>query len=99
MPPKIDRNILIGELVLNYPASVEVLFSHGFHCIGCGLSTYETLEQGASAHGFEDSETDAIIEEIKKAVAEANARGAERQCRTGAARKAAAGPKAKPEPK
>lgn len=70
MPPKITRDIQIGELVLNYPQSVEVLFKHGFHCIGCGLSAYETLEQGAAAHGFDDATIDEIIEEIKKAVEE-----------------------------
>ncbi len=69
MPPKIDRNIQIGELVMNYPQSVDVLFSHGFHCIGCGLSAYETLEQGAMAHGFDESTVDEIIKQIKEAVA------------------------------
>ena len=68
MPPKITRDIQIGELVMNYPAAVDVLFSHGFHCIGCGLSAYETLEQGAAAHGFDDAAIDAIITEIKEAV-------------------------------
>lgn len=70
MPPKIEKTIPIGELVMNYPASVEVLFSHGFHCIGCGLSAYETLEQGALAHGFDEAMVDEIVEEIKKAVKE-----------------------------
>ncbi len=71
MPPKIDRDIQIGELVMNYPQSVEVLFQYGFHCIGCGLSAYETLSQGAAAHGFDDETIDRIIEEIKKAVKDA----------------------------
>ncbi len=68
MPPKITRDIQIGELVMNYPQAVEVLFNHGFHCIGCGLSAYETLGQGAAAHGFDDAAIDGIIEEIKEAV-------------------------------
>lgn len=68
MAPKIDRNVLIGELVMNYPQSVEVLFKHGFHCIGCGLSAYETLEQGCAAHGFDDSIIDQILQEIQEAV-------------------------------
>ena len=68
MPPKIDRDMQIGELVMNYPQSVEVLFQYGFHCIGCGLSAYETLGQGAAAHGFDDETIDRIVEEIKKSV-------------------------------
>ena len=71
MPPKITRDIMIGELVMNYPAAVEVLFSYGFHCIGCGLSAYETLGQGAAAHGFDEATVDELIEKIKKAVKEA----------------------------
>jgi hypothetical protein len=34
------------------------------------LSAYETLEQGALAHGFDESTIEQIIEEIKKAVKE-----------------------------
>jgi hybrid cluster-associated redox disulfide protein len=68
MPPKIDKNIQIGELVMNYPQSVDVLFNHGFHCIGCGLSAYETLEQGALAHGFDEATVEEIIQQIKDAV-------------------------------
>lgn len=68
MAPKLDRNIPIGELVMNYPQSVEILFSRGFHCIGCGLSAYETLEQGALAHGFDSAAVDEMLQEIKDAV-------------------------------
>lgn len=80
MKPEITRNIPIGELVLNYPESVEVLFSHGFHCIGCGLSAYETLEQGASAHGFDDAMIDGIIVELKEAAKKAESAGLVRKC-------------------
>ncbi|MCX8175411.1 MAG: DUF1858 domain-containing protein [Candidatus Micrarchaeota archaeon] len=68
--PAISRKILIGELLLNYPASAEVLFRHGFHCIGCGLSAYETLEQGCAAHGFGESEIEQIVAELKEAAAQ-----------------------------
>jgi len=74
MPPKINRDIMIGELVMNYPAAVEVLFQYGFHCIGCGLSAYETLGQGAAAHGFDEETIDRLIEEIKIAVKAADER-------------------------
>ena len=59
---------MIGELVMNYPQSVEVLFKYGFHCIGCGLSAYETLEQGCAAHGFDDATVEQVLKEIKEAV-------------------------------
>jgi hydroxylamine reductase len=68
MQAKITKEMPIGELVMNYPEAVEVLFSHGFHCIGCGLSAYETLEQGALTHGFDQKMIDEIVEQIKDAV-------------------------------
>jgi hybrid cluster-associated redox disulfide protein len=79
MKPRIDRNIQIGELVMNYPQSVEVLFSHGFHCIGCGLSAYETLEQGALAHGYDEATIEQIIQQIKDEVKKAEAAEKERK--------------------
>ena len=80
MPPKITKDIQIGELIMGYPESVEVLFAHGFHCIGCGLSAYETLEQGAAAHGFDEAAIGAIIAEIEEAAKKAKAGPQVRKC-------------------
>ncbi|VVC00271.1 Uncharacterised protein [uncultured archaeon] len=74
MATKIRRDMLIGELIMAYPAAVEVLFERGFHCIGCGLSAYETLEQGCAAHGFDDAVIDEILKEIEKKTEEEKAR-------------------------
>ena len=67
MAYKITRATPIGELVLNHPVSASALLEHGFHCIGCGLAAYETLEEGAAAHGFDDAQIDALVQEIKDA--------------------------------
>jgi len=67
MPPKVTRQTPIGELVMNYPEAVEVLLKYGFHCIGCGLSGYETLEEGAAAHGFDEKAIDSLVSEINEA--------------------------------
>ena len=69
MAEKISRKTPIGELVLNHPVSAAVLLEHGFHCIGCQLAACETLEEGAAAHGFDDAAIDALVQEIKDAVA------------------------------
>ena len=63
----ISRTSPIGELVLNHPVAAAVLLEHGFHCIGCGLAAYETLEEGAAAHGFGEAAIDALVQEIKDA--------------------------------
>ncbi|MCX6770898.1 MAG: DUF1858 domain-containing protein [Candidatus Micrarchaeota archaeon] len=64
---EISRTSPIGELVMNYPAAASVLLEHGFHCIGCGLAAYETIEEGAAAHGFGEAEIDALVKEIQDA--------------------------------
>ena len=68
MGEKITRMTMIGELIMEHPVAAHVLMEHGFHCIGCGLSAYETLEQGALAHGFDESEVDVLVGKINDAV-------------------------------
>ncbi|MFH1358298.1 MAG: DUF1858 domain-containing protein [archaeon] len=53
---KIDKNITFSELMKEHPEAVEVLMEAGMHCIGCPASMFETLEQGAIAHGTNPDE-------------------------------------------
>ncbi|MFA6489536.1 MAG: DUF1858 domain-containing protein [Candidatus Micrarchaeia archaeon] len=73
MVPEITRRTPIGELVMNHPSAVEILFNYGFHCIGCGLSSYETIEEGAAAHGFDDEAIDKLVEELNASAKKAPA--------------------------
>ncbi|HEY8313684.1 MAG TPA: P-loop NTPase [Candidatus Baltobacteraceae bacterium] len=42
----------IRELVAHLPIAEAVLTRFGLHCAGCGVNKYETIEQGANAHGL-----------------------------------------------
>jgi hybrid cluster-associated redox disulfide protein len=42
----------IRELVADLPIAEDVLSQFGLHCAGCGVNKYETIEQGANAHGL-----------------------------------------------
>jgi hybrid cluster-associated redox disulfide protein len=42
----------INELVAALPVAAEVMQAFGLGCSGCGVSKYETIEQGAAAHGL-----------------------------------------------
>ncbi|MDP9110765.1 MAG: P-loop NTPase, partial [Candidatus Eremiobacteraeota bacterium] len=42
----------ISELVAALPIAADVLTQFGLGCSGCGVSKYETIEQGAKAHGL-----------------------------------------------
>jgi hybrid cluster-associated redox disulfide protein len=63
----IKKTMGIREIVEKYPESIGVLASHGFHCLGCIAAQFETLEQGAQAHGIDP---DKLVEEMNKAVKE-----------------------------
>ena len=42
----------IRELVASLPIAEAVLEEFGLHCAGCGVNKYETIAQGAAAHGL-----------------------------------------------
>lgn len=59
----VNKDMLIGDVVKNYPPAIEVMMKHGLHCIGCHVATWETIEQGASSHGID---TDKLVGDINK---------------------------------
>ena len=66
---KITKDILIGELVENYPKLAKVLVeNYGFHCIGCMAAGMETLEQGAEVHGMSGKEIEKLVEDLNTRV-------------------------------
>ncbi len=65
---KIKKNMTLGETVQKYPETVEVMFKYGLHCIGCHVAAFETIEQGALAHGLDKKKLDQMIKEMNKAV-------------------------------
>ncbi len=66
---EINKDILIGDLVENYPDLASVLVEkYGFHCIGCMAAGMETLEEGATVHGMESKEIEKLVKDLKKRV-------------------------------
>ncbi|MPN38672.1 hypothetical protein SDC9_186197 [bioreactor metagenome] len=66
---EITKDILIGDLVENYPDLASVLVEkYGFHCIGCMAAGMETLEEGATVHGMEQKEIETLVKDLKKRV-------------------------------
>lgn len=54
-----DMNIM--EAVDRYPIIAQVLMRYGLGCIGCFISSVETLAEGIAVHGLNP---DIIIDEI-----------------------------------
>ncbi len=63
---KITKKDLIMDIIKQKPKAHEVMVESGLHCIGCGGAAFESLEQGASAHGLSDKEIDSMVEKINK---------------------------------
>jgi len=60
---KITKNMSIIEIVSKYPDTAEVFMKHGLHCIGCAAASFETLEDGAKAHGIDIKK---LIQDLNK---------------------------------
>ena len=61
---KIDKNILIGELISKKPEAVDVLMKYEMGCLGCPSAQMETLEQAAYIHGIDSEELLQKLNEI-----------------------------------
>lgn len=49
----IQKDMKIGQLVNQYPNSIQVLMSFGMGCVGCPSAQAETIEEACFVHGFE----------------------------------------------
>lgn len=65
MSQAITKDMSIMEIVQKYPDTVPVLMNHGMGCLGCALAQFETLEQGAMAHGMD---MEALLKDLNEAV-------------------------------
>lgn len=61
----ITKDSLIADIVNDYPETTEVLMEFGLSCIGCPMSTAESLEQGALVHGLDPEK---VLERVKKRI-------------------------------
>ena len=66
---EISKDILIGDLVDNFPKIATILVEkYNFHCIGCMAAGGETLEEGAIVHGMSQKEIKEMIEVLNKKI-------------------------------
>ena len=63
----VTKDMSIGEVVMKWPESAGAFLEHGLMCFGCAAARYETIEQGAQAHGIDvESLVNSINEVIEK---------------------------------
>jgi hybrid cluster-associated redox disulfide protein len=62
---QITKEMPIGDVVQNYPQTIEVFLKHGLMCFGCAIARFENVEQGAMAHGINP---DTLIKDLNEVV-------------------------------
>ncbi len=63
---EISKDILIEDLVDNYPLSIDYLSKQGIRCIRCGEPIWGSLEEAAKEKGFTDIEINKFVSELKE---------------------------------
>ena len=61
----ITKDMPIHEVVRKYPTTIEVFLRHGLMCFGCAIARFESLGQGALAHGIE---VEALLQDLNAVV-------------------------------
>ncbi|MBD3878989.1 MAG: DUF1858 domain-containing protein [Selenomonadaceae bacterium] len=62
---KITKDMNIIEVVQRYPDTMMVFMYAGMGCFGCHAAQFETIEEGALAHGID---ADKLIEALNEVV-------------------------------
>lgn len=65
---KIKKDMTLGEVVVKFPETVRVMMGYGLHCVGCHVAAYETIEQGAAAHGMDKKEIEKMLNDMNAAL-------------------------------
>ena len=63
---KITKNMTFQDVMDKYPNAIDVVMNYGLHCIGCHVSAFETIEQGAKAHGLTKKDIEKMIKEMNE---------------------------------
>ena len=61
----ITKDMGIMEIIEKWPQTAQVLMQQGMGCIGCAAAHFETIEDGAVAHGMD---VDALMAALYAAV-------------------------------
>lgn len=58
---KIDKTMVVGDILRVDPSIADILMDNFMHCIGCPSSQMESLEDACAVHGID---ADPIVEKI-----------------------------------
>lgn len=71
---QITKDMTIEEIFSLFPQKAQKLAQEltnaGLHCVGCQAATWETLEAGMLGHGYNEEETQALLDCLNEVLAE-----------------------------
>ena len=67
---KVDKSMIVGDLIKLDENLIYILMREGMHCIGCPSSQMETLEEAAYVHGMDPDTLVARLNEFLSAMEE-----------------------------
>ncbi len=62
----VDKNMIIGDVLDQYPDTAKFFFEMGMHCLGCPASRGETIEQACEVHS---ANADELVTKINEFIA------------------------------
>ena len=62
----VTKDMIIAEVLDNYPEAAPLFLEIGMHCLGCPSARGESVEQACMVHG---ADADALIEKINAMIA------------------------------
>ena len=65
MKEKITKDMVLGEVIMKYPRTMEVFFKYNLPCAMCHFASGETIEQAAELH---EVDLDKLLKELNKSV-------------------------------
>lgn len=61
----ITAEMTVDEVLSRYPQTVRTFFKYGLHCVGCHISAYDSIAEGARSHSVA---VDVLLDELNRAV-------------------------------
>ena len=62
----VTAETLVGQIVRNYPETIEILLGVGMHCLGCPASQAESLADACAVHGIDPAP---VVEALNNCIA------------------------------
>lgn len=63
---QIEKDTVIGEVMMNAPFTAPLFQAIGMHCMGCAMASGESVEEACAVHGVDP---DLFVEKVNEFIA------------------------------